>query len=139
MDESLVPMMAGLMVLLLGGTGYAFWTFWRARRAVAWNVVNAALTLRGMAPEQVQALEQAVLDMLPGTSFGPKAFQNATPVVRLAFLSMAMHKQGVPPFDPDRPFRLLNSPHLARSATSHVVAVKTLVELKHGVRLTELE
>jgi hypothetical protein len=139
MDDLLVPWMTGLTVLLLGGTAYAFGSFWRARRAVAWNVVNAALTLRSMPPEQVQALEQAVLDMLPGTSFGPKAFQNATPVVRLAFLSMAMHKQGVPPFDADRPFRPINSPHLARSATSHVVAVKTLVELKHGVRLTELE
>lgn len=131
--------MGWLTVFTLAGVAYATWTFWSARRAVAWNVVNAALTLRQMTPAQVAALEQAVLDMLPGTSLSPKAFHSAQPAVRLAYLSMAMHRQGVAPFDAARPFKALQSPNLARSARGHIVAVRTLAELKHGITLTELD
>ena len=139
MDANLVPLMGWLTVFTLAAVAYATWTFWSARRAVAWNVVNAALTLRQMSPAEVAALEQAVLEMLPGTSLSPKAFHGATPAVRLAYLSMAMQRQGVAPFDAAQPFKTLKSPNLARSARGHIVAVKTLAELKHGITLTELE
>lgn len=139
MDDKLIPMMIWMLVIVLAGAGYAAFSFWKSRRGVAWNVANAALTLRTLNAGQRAAVEQSVSELLPGIRMEPSTFQAAPPAVRLAVYSMAMQRQGVPPYDAAHPFRPLGSPHLARSAGKHIDTVKILVELKHGINLTELE
>lgn len=139
MDDKLVPFMAALFALLLLGVGYAGFAYWRTRRGVAWNVVNAALALRTLDAEQRRTLDRAVMDALPGFRMSPQAFEQALPVVRLALYSIVMQRLGIAAPDPARPFRPLASPQLARSVGSHLRVARFHAETAHGVQLSELD
>jgi len=139
MDDKLVPFMAVLMLALLAGVAYAVFAYWRARRAVAWNIVNAALTWRGLSAGDMRSVEQAVIGMLPGMRMQAQSFHEAGPEIRYALLSMAMHRLGTEPFDKARPFHRLNSPNLARSVGNHIRVVRFRAEMKYGLELKELD
>jgi hypothetical protein len=139
MDAKLVPFMVGLTLLVLVGTGYAVYSFWRGRRIVAWNVVNAALTMRSLDAGRQRQVEQAAHDLLPGYRMTEEAFRSLAPAVRYALYSMAFREMGIAPVEASQPFRKLDSPYLARSSTEHIRFVRILMEGQHGVSLTELD
>jgi hypothetical protein len=131
MDSKLVPLMS-----LLGRTVFKAW---QTKRAVAWNVVNAAMTLRAMSPDQSRDFERTTNGLLPEFNMNQAALDRATPAVRYALYSMVMHRVGTAPFDPARPFSALASPHLARPAAKHIRVARILAEGEHRIHLTELD
>jgi hypothetical protein len=139
MDAKLIPIMLLLTVVLLPAVAYPFYAFWRARRRVAWNVVNAALILQTATPEQRRALDAEVRSLLPALRLTPERFAGAAPEIRLALYAMAMQRKGLQPPGSGRPFYPLNSPHLARSAKGHIPYVRIYVESEHKLTLTELD
>lgn len=139
MDATLIPLMILLTVILLPAVAYPFYAFWRARRNVAWNVVNAALVIQTAGPDLRQALEAEVQSLLPAHQMTREAFARATPEVRLAMYSIAMQRRGIEPPGPARHFYPLSSPYLARSAKKHVRYVRFLVESERALRLEVLD
>ena len=139
MDAKLIPFMILLTAILLPAVAYPFYSFWRARRRAAWNLVNAALVLQTAEPELRQALDAEVQSLLPAHRLTPQAFTRAAPEIRLALYAMAMQRKGVRPPGAGRPFYPLSSPYLARSARTHIPFVRIVVESEHKVRLTELD
>jgi hypothetical protein len=139
MDSPFVKFMAVLTLVLAAGVGYAVYSLHRTRREVAWNVVNAALALRRMSAEQISRLENVVLETLPETGIKADAFLQSAGPVRLAFLSMAMYRQGIEPVDASHPFRPLRSAFLARSVGPQLAIARMTAEAAHGVTLTELD
>lgn len=139
MDATLIPLMILLTVILLPAVGYPFYAFWRARRNVAWNVVNAALVMRTAGPDLRQALEAEVQSLLPAHRMTRESFAHAPPEVRLAMYALAMQGRGIQPPGPARRFYPLSSPHLARSAQKHIRYVRFLVESEQALRLEVLD
>jgi hypothetical protein len=139
MDGKLVPLMTLLTVALVVWIGRTVFKAWQAKRAVAWNVVNAAMTLRAMTPEQAREFERTATELLPVFNMNQAALDRASPAVRFALYSMVMHRLGTAPFDSARPFSALASPHLARPAAKHIRAARILAEGEHGLGLTEFD
>lgn len=131
--------MVVLTAILLPAVAYPFYAFWRARRNVAWNVVNAAFVLQNAGPDLRRELDSEVQSLLPSHGLRPDSFPRAAPEVRLAMYSIAMQRRGVQAPGTGKPFYPLSSPHLARSAGKHILMVRFLVEAEHGVSLKELE
>ncbi|MGE5154968.1 MAG: hypothetical protein ACM3ST_13255 [Bdellovibrio bacteriovorus] len=139
MDSKLVPLMIVLTAVLLAAIAYPFYTFWRDRRRVAWNVVNAAFVLKTASPDLRRELDGSVQTLLPTHRMSPEAFAHAEPEVRLAMYSIAMQRMGLQPPGTGRPFYALSSPFLARSARNHILFVRCLVESEQRVSLEELD
>lgn len=139
MDNKLVPLMGMFLALFLGWVAYAGFSYWRTRRAIAWNVVQAALTRRHLSAEQAIAVDGAVRQLVMSLGMKPETFASAPAVVKCALDAMAMHRLGVPPVGAARPFSPMRSPHLARSVGQHIRVVRFQVENRHAVRLTELD
>ena len=139
MEASLVPVMIVLTAILLPAVAYPFYAFWRARRNVAWNVVNAAFILQHASADLRRELDAEVQSLLPTQGLRPESFARAAPEVRLAMYSMAMQRKGVQPPGSGKPFYPLSSPYLARSAKKHILMVRFLVEAEHRVSLKELD
>lgn len=139
MDATLVPIMIVLTAILLPAVAYPFYAFWRARRNVAWNVVNAAFILQHATADLRRTLDAEVQSLLPIHGLRPESFVNAAPEVRLAMYSIAMQRQGVQPPGSGKPFCRLSSPYLARSAKQHISMVRFLVETEHRVSLKDLD
>ncbi len=139
MDDKLVPLMVLLLAVFLAWVLYSGFAFWRRRRVIAWNVVQAALTRRHLAPEQMAEVDGAVREVLADLRMTPAALARAPVAVRFAVDSMAMHRLGMVPFGNVRPFGPLRSPHLARSVAQHIRVVRFRVENRHNLRLTELD
>jgi hypothetical protein len=139
MDFKLIPLMIVLTAVMLPAIGYPFFAFWRAKRRIAWNVVNAAFILQNATPDLRRGLDAEVQSLLPTYGLRPESFARAAPEVRLAMYSMAMQRQGVQPPGSGKPFHPMSSPYLARSAKKHIVMVRFLVEAEHRVSLKELD
>ncbi len=139
MEASLVPIMLVLTAILLPAVAYPFYAFWRARRNVAWNVVNAAFILQHASADLRRTLDAEVQSLLPIHGLRPESFARAAPEVRLAMYSIAMQRQGVQPPDSGKPFFPLSSPYLARSAKKHILMVRILVEAEHRASLRDLD
>ena len=110
MDANLVPLMMGLLAAFLAGMGYIMFSAWRMQRAVAWNVVQAVLTLRQLPPEQKALFEQGVADALKQFHLSHEQIQRAEPAVRYALYADAMRRQRIMPPGESRPFKALRSP-----------------------------
>jgi hypothetical protein len=128
-----------LTVALVVWIGRTLFKAWQTKRTVAWNVVNAAMTLRAMTPEQAREFERATNELLPEFQMNQAVLNRASPAVRFALYSMVMHRVGTAPFDPARPFSALASPHLARPAAKHIRVARILAEGEHRIHLTELD
>jgi hypothetical protein len=139
MEANLVPLMILLTAILLPAVASPFYAFWRARRNVAWNVVNAAFVLQHASRDLRRELDAEIQSLLPTHGLRPESFARAGPAVRLAMYSMAMQRQGVQPPGSGKPFYPLSSPYLARSAKKHILMVRFLVEAEHRVSLKELD
>jgi len=139
MDDKLVPFMVALLVLLLAWGVVSMVSFWRTRRALAWNVVHAAWTRRQLSAAQVEAVDAAGQELLAALRMNPQTFASAPAAVRFALDAMAMQKLGIAPSGTPRPFGVVHNPQLARSVAQHIRVVRFHVENQHGVRLTELD
>lgn len=131
--------MIALKAVLLLGIAYPFYSFWRSKRQVAWNVVNAALVLQGASPDLLKELDSEVKALLPVHRLNPKSFAGLAPEVRLALYSIAMQRRGIQPEGSGEQLRSLSSPFLARSAKTQIQMVRYQVESNRKVRLTELD
>lgn len=139
MDAKLIPSMILLTVILLPAVAYPFFAFWRARRRVAWNVVNAALILHSSGREELQTLDAEVQALLSEQRLTPGCLAGMPTEVRLALYSMAMQRLGMKPPGSGKPLYPLSSPSLARSAKTHIPLVRIFVESEHKLTLTELD
>lgn len=139
MDDRIIPSMMVLLIAFFGALAWSVFTALRKRHWIGWNVVNAALTLRQMTPEQVAEVERAVSESLPAAGVRPASWAQASPAVRFAFVSITMQRLGIAPADASHPWRPLRSPFLARSAAGPIIAARIVAEARHGVRLTELD
>lgn len=97
MDSKLVPLMIALTAVLVAAIANPFYTFWRDRRRVAWNVVNAAFVLKTASPDLRRELDGSVQTLLPTQRMGPESIAHAQPEVNLAMYSIAMQRMGLQP------------------------------------------
>ena len=139
MDDRLPFLMMALLIAFFALLAVTVAAAFRRRDRIGWNVVNAALTLRRMTPEQVAEVERAVSDSLPAAGVRPASWAKASPAVRFAFMSITMQRLGIAPADASHPWRPLRSPFLARSAAGSIIAARIVAESRHGVHLTELD
>jgi hypothetical protein len=139
LDAHLVPFMIGMLAALMVGMGYVSFSAWRSQRAVALNVVNAALTLWHLSPDQAALFQQGLAATLQSLHMTPETPERAGPGVKLAVYAESMRRQQIAPHGTDRPFKALRSPLLARSAAAQIKFARIQAEMTHSVALTELD
>jgi hypothetical protein len=117
---------------------YIAFSFWIIGRVIAWNVVMAAVAMRGADEEGKKQLHATVFDLLMRNKLPASLYPESSAAVQYALLSLAMRELQVPTIDPAIPFRHLKKPLLADGARKHIWAVCRKVEAKYGISLPEL-